>query len=258
MRKPLTLLCLLLAAPLLAKTVVKKPIPQTQYFKYEPGSSYAFAQKKRKFLKGQWESGPERLKLTVLDSVRDENIRIRILGEIEEKAGGPVKKQFFMAFLLTPSEALWERDVSVPLARLPLTVGDQIGNYRLESLQASLETSTGTFRHCLLIQGIGESILFAPYVGLIHWRILDEDWTLASYSLRDREGLETPSKKDWKQIENLARSFCSRYQLNFERLLSVDIKPGLSSAPCRFLISRPDPEMPEGRRFEVEERTFLR
>ena len=269
---------------------VSVPVPDLKYFGFEAGKSLVYSSRKRKFLEGSWIRSPREMRFQILDVRKGEPVRIGILKETYRRSGGELEEQSLLEFSIFPSgarlriEAVWVesdpksvmltgRREDLELARFPLRAGRLTGDLQVRSLEAAVETSTGVFRHCLEIGSSWERFVFAPHFGLVQWKVLDEEWTLkAVLDMRtdfSRVKLSTESgmnfrdaplgENDDRQIEELARVFCKRYRVEFEKMLSVELDPSRPAiARSRFLVYRNDAENSNLRRYEVEERFWIR
>jgi hypothetical protein len=270
------------------KAKVYKPVPQTSYFEFREGSTLMFSQRKKRFLREGWDDGNQLLKLQTLDIKRGQDFQVNLLGEIQSLKDGSLGAQFLLSFNLSPeyagvrkefvsifpsTEAMTNigREGTYDLARLPLQIRSETNGFRVKTLQRILETSTGTFRHCLELASVEEEFIFAPYTGLVFWKNFGEEWTLSSIS--DRSGLFSAvdistenaagfsgmpiQEEDQYQIEVLAKIFCQRYRISFVRILALDVYPNNPYAVrCRFLAAQGGLVSPK--RYQVEEKTFLR
>src|SRR3989344_4691333 len=148
--KLLPCLVLLLVAAGRKKIEVTPPIPQTHYFECRPGTSILYSERRRKFLQGDWRDTGRTLRLEALDAAKGKNLELNFMGEIT--SGSQPEEKLFVTIILTPSQVEFIEDGSRVIASLPLRTGDWAGDYQTVTLQKTLETSTGTFRHCLEIR----------------------------------------------------------------------------------------------------------
>jgi len=273
-----------------SKIEVSKPIPQTKYFNFVEDTTLVFSQKKKVFLREAWVDGKNVLLLRVLDSDMDSSHKYRLLGEIYSEGEKELQTQFLLTLRLSSEMLEMDREIvyqsastgprvnvgaegNFRIARQPFLPGGYSDGFTVHSLKSSVSTSTGTFRDCLEIRSFTEHLTFAPYAGLVRWRLFDQEWIRSgvrdhrfsfkkvSISTGGTLGvLNFPlSPRDRAMIEEVLKDFCKLYSLKFDSLLTVGIHPKKRhAARCRFLVYREDKGQRYSKRYDVEERVLLR